>query len=109
MRVSVWGPQQRKLAVEAVVDTGFNDYLTLPIQAIDSLELELKEVVEAQLADGSFVNLPIYVGWVEWLGDERRVAICAAEGDPLLGMALLHGSKLTIEAVPGGQVIIENL
>lgn len=109
VRVSVRGPQGRTLKIDAVVDTGFTDYLTLPSQVIGSLELELKEVVEAQLADGSSVNLPIYVGWVEWMGVDRRIAICAAEADPLLGMALLQGSKLTILAVPGGQVLVETI
>ncbi len=35
------------------------------------------------------------------------VAVIAAEGQPLVGMALLRGSRLTVDAVPGGEVLIE--
>jgi hypothetical protein len=35
------------------------------------------------------------------------VAVIAAEGQPLIGMALLRGSRLILDAEPGGEVLVE--
>lgn len=43
---------------------------------------------------------------VDWNGQSRRVEVEAAEAQPLLGMALLQGSELRIQVVPGGSVSI---
>ena len=44
-----------------------------------------------------------------WDGTPRRIAIDAAHTDPLIGMPLLYGYELTIQAVEGGRVIIQAL
>lgn len=93
--------------VETVVDTGFTGYLTLPPSAISALRLRAIEAVRAQLADGSFANIQTFQATAMWHGKERRVVVCAAEGGPLLGMSLLHGSRLFVDVVDGGAVNID--
>lgn len=48
-------------------------------------------------------------GRILWHGRELVVAVLASDGDPLLGMALLSGSRLTVDALPGGGVRIDEL
>ena len=44
-----------------------------------------------------------------WHGAVRPIAVIAAEGQPLIGMALLRGSRLSVEALPGGEVTVSEL
>jgi hypothetical protein len=46
---------------------------------------------------------------VVWHGQPRSVGGEAADAQPLLGMALLRGSELRTQAVPGGPVNIAEL
>ncbi len=49
----------------------------------------------------------MYKATVIWNGQERIIDVAASEADPLLGMSLLYGFKLQIEAIEGGVVAIE--
>ncbi len=49
----------------------------------------------------------IYKGVVIWDGKEQVVDVAASEADPLVGMGLLYGFKVQIEAIEGGRVTIE--
>lgn len=50
------------ILIQAVIDTGFTDRLTLPPEIVEELELPLRGAVEAILADGSVETLPLYTG-----------------------------------------------
>jgi clan AA aspartic protease len=95
--------------IEAYVDTGFTEYLTLPPKVIAYLNLRLERQVTSELADGSFVLLDLYTDVIEWDGIERRVYVISKPGDPLVGMALLHGFRLVMDAVPGGTLTITRI
>ena len=41
------------------------------------------------------------------IGDEQFKVVAASESEPLLGMSLLYGFKLQVEAVERGTVTIE--
>ncbi len=92
--------------VEAVVDTGFNGFLTLPPALIAALGLPWLCRQEGQLADGSVLTFDVHVATVDWNGQPRGVEVEAADAQPLLGMALLQGAELRIQVVPGGSVTI---
>lgn len=96
-------------SIQAVVDTGFTDRLTLPPEVVEELDLPLRGSVEVTLADGSIETLPIYRVRLLWHGREYAIRAYAASGDPLVGMALLSGSELRIRVVAGGAVEIERL
>jgi hypothetical protein len=46
---------------------------------------------------------------VDWHGQPWSAEVEAADAQPLLGMALLQGSELRIEVLPGGGVTIAQL
>ena len=93
--------------VDAVLDTGFNDFLSLPIQVINHLGLHFAGVVDVVLAGNVSGRANLYVARVLWHGTEQIIQIQEAEGNPLLGMALLLGSKVTLQVRYGGAVEIE--
>lgn len=93
--------------VEAVIDTGFDGELTLPKKTIRQLGYPYAGSAGGTLADGTEVQFDYHEGRALWHGHVRPVAVLAAEGQPLVGMALLRGSRLAVDAVPGGQVLIE--
>jgi clan AA aspartic protease len=94
---------------QAVVDTGFNDWLALPPGAIEKLALPFREEGRYTLADGSETASRLFAAEVEWLGRLRRILVAEMDGGPLLGMALLRGSYLGIEVIDGGRVEIRTL
>lgn len=101
---------QEGFEVEAVVDTGFDGELTLPRGLIRRLGYPYAGFTRGTLADGSVVRFDYHEGRVLWHGGEERAVVVLAAGeagDPLVGMALLRGSRLTIDAVPGGAVRVE--
>lgn len=61
------------------------------------------------LADGSESVFDIYEATIMWDGAPRRIAVDAADTDPLLGMALLYTYELTVQVVEGGRVMIQAL
>ncbi len=96
-------------AVEAVLDTGFTGHLTLPAETVGTLALPELGSEELVLADGSTEIASVHRATVEWHGRSRTVPALAVGGEPLLGMAMLAGSRLTMDATPGGDVLIEEL
>ena len=93
--------------VEAVVDTGFNGYLTLPPMLMEDLELPVVGDGEAVLADGSQAAFDVYGVTVIWDGQPMYVETGAVGVDPLVGMALLEGHNLNIDIEDGGRVLIQ--
>jgi clan AA aspartic protease len=103
--LTVRGPQAQD-EVEAVVDTGFSGYLTLPLALIATLDLPFRRPGRAVLADGSETLFDVYEAEVAWDERPRRVFVDAADTDPLVGMALLEDHELTVRVVNEGDVFI---
>ena len=95
--------------VTFIMDTGFNGDLTLPLRAIGRLNATLYDTQTHLMANGGEVDSPVYHVEIEWLGETRNVEILALDGNPLLGTGLLTGCHIDIEAIEGGEVIIETL
>ncbi|SRR6266545_3014836 len=95
--------------VEAVIDTGFNGYLTLPNRVVGLLNLPPAGNRSATLGDGSAVILDAFLATVSWHEHDRDVLVLEAEGGAVVGMSLLRGSRLSMEVVEDGDVAIEEL
>ncbi len=108
VRLTVEGSQAQE-EIEAIVDTGFNGFLTLPPPLIATLGLPFRGRGRAILADGSENLFDVHEVTVFWDAQPRRVAVGAADTEPLIGMALLYGHELTVQAVEGGGVSIRTL
>jgi clan AA aspartic protease len=91
---------------DAIVDTGFNGSLTLPTAVIAALGLPWNSRGQAILANGSIEEFDIHAGTVIWDGNPRRILVEGADTDPLVGMSLLFGHDVHIEAIDGGIVTI---
>lgn len=103
------GPQGEEHAIEAVIDTGYNGFLTLPPNLIELLGLPFLRSSRAILGDGSTVEFDIHEAAVIWDGRLRRIPVDAADVDPLLGMGLLYGHELNIEVIEDGNALIRAL
>ena len=107
--VQVQGPAGHRVTVDAVLDTGFTGFLTLPTAVVAALGLPFAGTSRATLSDGSAVGLDVFEATVLWDGRPRAITVLAAEGGVLVGMALLMGFRLTLDGVVGGRVALESL
>jgi clan AA aspartic protease len=87
--VLVRGPQGKETQIEAIIDTGFNGFLTLPPQFIADLALPFAGTTRAALGDGSEVQMDVFEATVLWDNQERSVVSLGAAGGALLGMSML--------------------
>jgi clan AA aspartic protease len=99
---------QRKV-IDAVIDTGFTGFVSLPSNIIAELNLSWSYRDRGTLGDGSEVIFDIYLATAIWDGQVRTIEVNAAETEPLVGMSLILGYELRIEAVEGGTVAISAL
>ncbi len=95
--------------VTATIDTGSTAPLTLPTAAIRELQLPWIATEDVSLADGSVVPCNVYEAQVTWLGEVRRIHVFETESNPLLGMTLMQGCRLTREIVTDGRIQLEML
>ena len=109
IQIVVQGQAGTKQRTEALVDTGFDGWLTLPAETIERLELQWRRQGRAVLADGSECVFDVYEGALEWDGTFRRIAIDEADTAPLAGMSLLDGYELNVQVREGGSVTIKLL
>ena len=107
--LSLRGSQGEEHAVEAVIDTGYNGFLTLPPDLIGLLGLPFLRSSRAILGDGSTVEFDIHEATVVWNGRLQRIPVDAADVNPLLGMGLLYGHELNMEVIEAGRVLIRSL
>jgi clan AA aspartic protease len=96
-------------SVNAVIDTGFTGFLSLPQTIIDELDLSWSYRDRATLGDGSETLFDIYDATVIWNGQYREIEINSAETEPLVGMSLIEGYRLQIDGIEGGLVTIDVL
>jgi len=109
IRLVVRGPAGQKQKIEAVIDTGFDGWLTLPPSLITQLRLLWRRRGEAVLADGRETFFDIYEAAVVWDRRGRRIPVDEADTTPLVGMALLDGYHLNMQIRAGGKVTINRL
>ncbi len=101
------GPEGRTRDIEAVVDTGYSGFLTLPAVLMAELGLPFAYVGQAFLANDDEVSFDVHDVTVLWDGQPRYIEAGAVGTTPLVGMALLHSHNLNIEVEDRGRVIIE--
>ena len=109
VQLVVRGPAGRSRLIDAILDTGFNGYLTLPASLISDLTLPYHSPTIGMLADGTRVILSKYQASVLWGAREQDVIVLEADGGPLVGMAMLRGQRVALDVVPDGPVPIEPL
>ncbi len=81
----------------------------MPPALVAELGLPFRRRGRALLADGSETFFDIHEATVVWDNRPRLVPADVADADPLIGMTLLEGYELRVQAVDGGSVFIEAL
>jgi clan AA aspartic protease len=109
VQLAVFGKNQQRQGIKAIIDTGYTGFLTLPSTIITTLGLTWYMQQEGILGDGSLCVFNVYEASAIWDGQTRTIEINESEADPLVGMGLLEGYELKIQAVSGGLVKITAL
>ena len=109
IHLSLQGPDGREQKIEAVVDTGFNGFLTLPPTVLSALGCPQIGRGRAVMANGHSELFDVYEVTLIWDGQPRTVETDAADTDALIGMSLIYGYELRIQALDGGRVTLETL
>lgn len=89
---------------DAIVDTGFNGWLSLPPDSIERLNLRWKRRGRALLGDGSECVFNVYEAVIVWDGVLLTIPVDEADSEPLIGMSLMDGYQLMIQVLEGGRV-----
>jgi len=109
VRIVIGNRNAQGQVIDAVIDTGYTGFLSLPPEIIDALDLQWTGIDRGTLGDGSETTFEVYAATVIWDGQRQSIPINEADTDPLVGMSLLYGYDLRIQAVEGGTVTIKAL
>jgi len=105
--ITIYDATGQTVVIDTVIDTGFSGYLTLPPATITALQLSYSSSCTFALGDNSQVNLDLYEATTIWDGTDKDILVLASEAHPLVGMSLLKGYHIFIDAIDGGEVRIE--
>ena len=105
--LSLEGPEGQAQEVEAVIDTGYSGFLTLPLALVAELGLAFVGSGHAVLANDAEVEFDVYDVTVLWDGQPIFVEADATGSTPLVGMLLLDKHNLNIDVEEGGSVLIQ--
>jgi clan AA aspartic protease len=104
--LSVRRPGGHWVQLEAVVDTGFTEFIILPPSEIASLALPYRTDMPMVLGDGAVVSMRVFTVVVSWDGTEITIPVQESGGGTLVGMSLLHGHDVHLQVGDGGPVSI---
>ena len=109
IRFAIGNKNGQLQTIDAVIDTGYTGFLSVPSEIIITLNLPWTGVDRVTLGDGSETTFEVYAGRIIWDGEYRDIPVNESETEPLVGMSLLYGYDLRIQTVIGGTVTIEEL
>ena len=92
------GGTRRTVTLDAIIDTGFDGEVCVPIDDGVTLGLELKGKTFVELADGSQKAELLFAGKVKFLNKLQNVEMTLTEGeDALIGTELLAGCRFSVD------------
>jgi len=102
--ITIFDSNMKEHYVNAVLDTGFDGTITLPLSLIQEFNLEKKGSGQAFLADGGEIIFDFFEAIILWNDQQKRIFVDAAETAPLIGMSLLEGFNISIDVCNKGKV-----
>ena len=109
VRIVVGDLGKQRIVVDAIIDTGYTGYLTLPPPTIAALNLPWRGSEEGILGDGNTQMFDVYSATIIWDGEYKLIKVNESDTDPLLGVGLLYGYEVCIQTISGGLVTIKAL
>lgn len=107
VRLRLRGPNGQQRDISAIVDTGFNGFLTLPPGLVRRLALPRIARARAMVAHGREEILDICRVAILWDGNPRLIEATSMRNAALIGMGLLQDHELLIQVEEGGKVFIK--
>jgi clan AA aspartic protease len=107
--LSICGSDGKVYTQDAIIDTGFNGWLSLPPDLIAQLNLKWKRRGRAILGDGSECVFNVYEAVLVWDGNFLTIPIDEADSEPLVGMSLMEGYQLMVQVFEGGHVKLSKI
>ncbi len=95
--------------IEAVVDTGYTGWLTLPPEIVSKLGLAWRERGGATLADGSQALFNVYNATVVWDSNLVIIPVDEIDAEPLIGMSLMYGFELILPILDGATFTLHSI
>ena len=88
---------KEKRLVNAVIDTGFNGYISVPKKLIDRSDWDFLGIEEYELASGELMRERVFLGRIE-IGTEKLAVFVLSNNssDTLVGTKLLRNRLLII-------------
>ena len=102
-------PDNRRVGIEFVIDTGFDGFLVIPARAVIVLGLPFLYRLDANLADDRRRSTPVHGATIVWDGREKDIQVLAMGKRPLLGTILLDDHRLVIPFRDGESVTVQLL
>jgi clan AA aspartic protease len=99
----------KQYQIDFLVDTGFVGQLKLSPYWVGTLRLPKQGQAKFQLANGTSETYELYRARGIWNETETVLEVVEMVGEPLIGIELLHGSRLLAEIDEGGTVEIDPL
>ena len=105
--VDLFDRQGRLHRVEAMIDTGFDDFLTLPAHLVQRMGLVWASRMPMQVATSEWAQFDVYAADVLWLGNRLLLRVLQTQSEILVGTRLLWESQLTVQFWEGGSVNVQ--
>jgi clan AA aspartic protease len=109
IRLAVRDVNGQEYERDALVDTGFDGWLSLPPDFIAALGLRWQRFGRALLADGSATVFDIYEATILWDGQPRTISVYEMDAEPLVGMSLMYGYELVLPVLDGATFILRSI
>ena len=106
LTVSVERPDGELRQCDFILDTGFTGSLVLPESVIAEMGLIRRGSETVVLGSGEEHPFDYYVARIIWQGQLRRTDIYRSRSQSLLGMELLEGGHIAVDARNGGVVSV---
>ena len=107
--VAIMDGAGRLWPLETVLDTGFVGDLSLPSTVIRRLDLVRAGSLNFILANGEPARLRTYHTRVYWHDRLLDIEVTETGDVPLIGIRMLRGSRVTMDMLPNGEVVIEEV
>ena len=107
LRLTVREANGQRKRIKAVIDTGFDGFLTLSPGLITELRLVSDGQDCATLADGSETTFNVFLAVIIWDRHNRNINVDEMNATPLIGTALLEQFELHAQFRPRGKVTIK--